>query len=1180
MSRFFQCCLFGILCVVVTASVQLSAQVETGQLAGTVMDSSGAVIPGAAITVRDLGTNAVRNEVSSNDGTYRVTGLEPATYEVTIRASSFQTYTAKAQITVGGHLTLDAKLSISGTATQVEVIGEGGTQINTQTQDLSQVISEEQVAQLPSLSRNPYDFVALSGNVSSGDSSNSGDSRSNNTYQNGPSSTRGVGFSINGQRTSGTEVLLDGVENISVFGDAIGVYIPVDAVREFRITTSNFEAQYGRASGGVVNVSTRSGSNTFHGGAWEYNRIAAYTSNTETNDQINSKFLADGGSGPVPAPKGEYTRNQFGFSVGGPVVKDRLFFFGSTEWTRVRSGATLSAAVPTSDFLALTAANVQDYFSKYAGNKTFNFTKSYLSGPSGIGAIAGVPDGTPVFGQVAFTAPANAGGGVPQNTYNIVGRVDYVAGDKTQMFFRYANYDEIDQPGGVFASPYSQYDVGETFQDTAYLLSVSHVFSPALLTSTKLSFSRLNSFQTYDTKLQNTPVLITSVNAQVPGTSTFIQLPGFFDENPAIGGLPFGGPQNTVQWNQDLNWTKGKHAMQYGMQLLYIQDNNAYGAFAQATEQLGSHAAGGIQNLVSGNLAVFEAAVDPKGSLPCVKNPYTGALAQTDACSVTLPASSPVFARSERFHDWAVYAQDAFKITPKFSFNYGVRYEFYGVQHNNHQNLDSNYYFGSGATFQDQIRNGQVFTAPSSPAHGLWRPQYGTVSPRVGFAYDVFGDGRTSVRGGGGISYERNFGNVTFNVIQNPPNYAVVVLNGSASQPISVTSSNAGPLAGGSGSVPLPPTSLRNVDENIRTAQTQFYSLAIEHQLVPNTMLSLQYAGARGLHLYDIKNINGLGSGNVFEGDPLSDADGNVALTRLNNQYSNINNRGSNGDSYYHAFNVQFQSTDLHHTGLSLVGNYTLSHGTDELSTSFSETGNSSLLLGYMNPFHPELDHGNSDMDIRHRLVIAPIYKTPFFANGHNFMKQAFFGWQIAGIYNVRTGTPFPYFDSTNDAQAGQGYNVPRYAPSAPLTQHTFKSTNGADGGGGNAYQIAKLPPAVLFANASRTVDGFPNGTSDWGPYPANMTARNAFRGPGAWNLDAALSKTFPIHERINLVFRAEGFDIFNHHNLYIQESLDDVANVGYGVPVPVTASKGGVGNNGGANDERRFGQFSLAVNF
>jgi hypothetical protein len=228
----------------------------------------------------------------------------------------------------------------------------------------------------------------------------------------------------------------------------------------------------------------------------------------------------------------------------------------------------------------------------------------------------------------------------------------------------------------------------------------------------------------------------------------------------------------------------------------------------------------------------------------------------------------------------------------------------------------------------------------ANPLHGLWQPQYGTVSPRVGFAYDLFGNGRTSIRGGAGLSYERNFGNVTFNVIRNPPNYAVVVLNGSVNSPIPVTSSNAGPLAGSPGSVPLPPTSLRNVDENIRTAQTQFYSLALKHQMATNTILSIQYAGARGVHLYDIKNINGLSSRNVFGGDPLTDANGNVALTRLNNQYSNINNRGSNGDSYYHAMNVQFQTTDLHHTSLSLVANYTLAHSTDELSTAFSETNN------------------------------------------------------------------------------------------------------------------------------------------------------------------------------------------------------------------------------------------------
>src|SRR5277367_1241109 len=837
------------------------AQVDTGTVGGTVTDSSNAVVAGATVTLRSLQTDVKRTVESSANGSYTVTGLSTGTYEVTVNASGFQPFTSKVEVTVGGHATVDATLSVSTATTQVEVIGEGGTQVNTQTQELSQVVSQQQVSQLPSLTRNPYDFVALSGNISNGDSSNSGNSQMGGNAQN--ATTRGVNFNINGQRSTGTEILLDGVENISVFGDSVGIVVPIDAVNEFRVTTSNFEPQYGRASGGVVNVATKAGSNSFHGNVWEFNRLAAYTSNTETNDQAG-------------IPKGQYTRNQFGFAVGGPVLKDKLFFFGSTEWTRVRSAANITAAVPTPEFLAVAAPNIQDFFNAYSGGKSFNFTQTYSAGDLGITAI---PASTPSLGQVAFTAPVNAGGGEPGNTYNIVGRVDYSLNDKTQMFFRYVDYKEVDQIGSQFASPYSQYNVGQTFDNQAYLYNLSHVFSPSLISSTKLSFSRFNTFFSYYTALQNVPTLVVSVNAQVPNTNTFIQLPGFYTFNPANGGLPFGGPQNTIQWNQDLNWTKGKHSMQYGGQILYIQSNQAYGAYAQANEQLGTNLSTGLQNLQSGDLFEFQAAVNPNGALPCVRDQYTGALTQTPGCSINLPATSPTFARSNRFHDWAIYAQDAFKVTPQFTFNYGVRYEYYGVQHNNHQDLDSNFYYGT--LEPANIRTGQVYTTPNSPIHELWNPQYGTVSPRIGFAYDLFGNGKTAIRGGYGISYERNFGNVTFNVIQNPPAYAVIVINNTQ-----ITASNSGPLAGSSGNVPLPPTSLRNVDENIRTAQTQFWDAALDRQLAHNTLVSLQYAGARGLHLYDIKNINTLGSGNVFLGDPLTVGGSAPTLTRLNNQYS------------------------------------------------------------------------------------------------------------------------------------------------------------------------------------------------------------------------------------------------------------------------------------------------------
>jgi hypothetical protein len=1138
----------GLFAIVCLSGAMVMAQVESGVISGTITDQSGASVTGATITVTNLSTNASRTTVSSNSGSYSVSGLEPATYQVTVESASFKPFNGKAEVTTGGHVTLEAKLSVSGATTEVEVVAEGGAQVNTQTQDLSQVVDRQQIQSMPSLTRNPYDFVVLSGNISAGDSSNSGDQRMGGNTQN--ATLRGVGYNINGQRSSGTEILLDGVENIDLFTDGVGIVVPIDALQEFRVTTNNYLPEYGRASGGIVNVTTRSGTNAFHGDGWEFNRLSSYTSNTVTNSQEG-------------LPKGLYTRNQFGFAVGGPVVKDKLFFFASTEWTRVRSSASLTGGVPTPQFLALTAPNVQAYFNQYSGGKTFNYSSTFSAADVG---ITGIPAATPVFGTVPYTAPENAGGGTPQNTYNITGRVDYSFNDKTQAFFRYVDYKEVDEGGSQYASPYSQYQVGQTLNNQAYLLSVSHVFSPSLLTDTKLSFSRLNTSLSYDTALQDVPTLFVSTNAQIPGTGTFINLPGFYDTNPANGGLPYGGPQNTIQWDQDLNFTKAKHSMQVGAQVLYIQDNNAYGAYAQADQQLGINRTAGLQAFLTGTLYEFQAAVSPNGALPCVRDPYTGALTQTAACSITLPATSPSFARSNRYHDWAVYGQDAFRVTPKFTFNYGLRYEYYGVQHNNNPNLDSNFYYGAGSTFQTQIRNGQVFTAPKSPIGELWKPQYGTLSPRIGFAYDLSGDGRTSIRGGYGISYERNFGNVTFNVIQNPPNYAVIVVNNTP-----VTNSNAGPLAGASGSVPLPPTSLRNVAQNIRAAQTQFWSAAVEHQITRSTVVSVQYAGARGTHLYDIKNINGLGSGNVYEGDPTQDAAGNTGLTRLNPQYSNINNRGSGGDSYYQAMNIQFQTTDLHRTGLSLVANYTLAHALDDSSTTFSETNNA-FNLGYTDPFDPALDRGNGDLDIRHRFVMGPIYSTPWYGKGSTF-KQAVGGWQVVGIYQLHTGTPFTYFDSTNDVS---GYNIPRYVPASGVTpQRTFKSLpSGADGGGQNFYTVGNLPAAVSFSNPNLL------GASDWGPYPSTMTARNAFRGPGQWTFDAAITKTIPIHEQINLEFRAEGFDLLNHHNLYLQEGYNDVAETGDAVPIPVYASKGGIGNNGGANDERRFGQFSLKLNF
>ena len=266
----------------------------------------------------------------------------------------------------------------------------------------------------------------------------------------------------------------------------VGEQIPVDSVQEYSIITNDFSAEYGRASGGVVNLTTKSGTNTFHGAGWEYNRLSAYTANTYQNDALKACGL----------PKGDYTRNQFGFLAGGPVIKDKLFFFESTEWTRVRSQANETELIPTPQFLAYTAPNVQSYFKAYGGNSYPISSVLYQSDLENSGALSeplpGVPAGTPILGQVNFKTSADAGGDLPQNTYRLLARVDFNMTDKTSMFFRYGKQSDDLFSGTTFYSPYPQYNVGSAFKNYSTLYSISHTFGPNLFNNTKLSYNRLD----------------------------------------------------------------------------------------------------------------------------------------------------------------------------------------------------------------------------------------------------------------------------------------------------------------------------------------------------------------------------------------------------------------------------------------------------------------------------------------------------------------------------------------------------------------------------------------------------------------------------------------------------------------------------------------------------------------
>jgi len=1173
-------------------------QVDTGSIAGVVRDPSGSVLPGATVTATNVATAAARTVQSGADGTYLVANLPPAIYDIRVSATGFQAFIGRTEVTVGGHTTLEVKMSLSAQTETVEVVGEGGSTVNTQTQELSQLVDTTQMSQLPSLTRNPYDFVALSGNVSNGDLTSDGGSPNPTTTVGQSLTARGVGFSINGQRESGTEVLLDGVENVGVFVDSAGQPVPVDSIQEFSIITNNFDSQYGRASGGVVNVDSKAGTNTIHGSAFEFNRLSAYTANTYGNVAND-------------VPKGIYTRNQFGYNIGGPIMKNKLFAFFSQEFTRVRSSSNQTEEVFDPSFISLLPANSQAYFTKFGTGvlpaSGTVITAGQLAANSSFGQAFPLLHGTTpispsqkVFDVVNFTSPFDAGGGLPQNTNDLLGRVDYNVTDKTQLFFRFARYNESDFGGAVFYSPYPQYNVGATNFDNSGLLSVSHVFSSSLISSTKISATRFRSVDSYNTALTNTPNLYLSTNSYAqqtdPVTGNVIQLPGLSNTAEGSGGLPYGGPQNDLQIFQDITWSKGRHTLHFGGQFTYIQLNVAYGAYNQANEVLGDSLGPALNSLVDAGgvmsggayaspVLQFQARVNPGGVLPCATDIYGNEIV-TAACTVTPPLSSANPARSYRYKDWAVYAGDSFKLTPRLTINYALRYEHYGVQHNNHQNLDSNYYDGPGSFPQDVADGGVQVTTKSSVGQ-FWAPRWGTAAPRVGFAYDVFGDGRTALRGGFGISYERNFGNVTYNASFNPPASAVLsdVCTANASDVITncgifVTNNDLGPLGLPGPSSPLTPVELRDDDAHINVAQTQFWSLAIQRQITPSTILELSYSGAHGVHLYDLNNINLLGAGQAYLGQPLvtnancpysnPTTGASECYTRLNSAYTNINDRGSNGESAYDALNVKFQSQNLYHTGLTLIANYTWSHSLDDLSSTFSESTTQDS-LGYTNYLKPTLDWGSSDFDVRHRVVISPIWQTPWFKSGHSVESEVLGGWTVSSIFTARTGIPFSVYD---ESYLLNYYVIPRLTPATPITQtHTGTPVNI----GPNLFTALNVPPPANLGPFNPTL-----GISDFGPFPKGMSGRNLFRGPGAWNDDLAIAKAFKLTERFSMEFRAEGFNVFNHHNFYVNAASSDYYTAPTTTGIQIQEQKGGLGSSalGGNKDERRFGQFSLRLLF
>ncbi|MGB7553405.1 MAG: carboxypeptidase regulatory-like domain-containing protein [Candidatus Korobacteraceae bacterium] len=1174
--------LLSLLAILALFSVWAFGQAESGAINGIVTDKTGAVVVGANVTATSIDTGLVRTTTTKSAGEYTITNLPPKTYDVTIEAQGFQKYTQRVKVGVGSMNDVSAKLSVTGASTTVEVTGSAETAVvNTENQTLSQVINSQEVSNLPTLTRNPYDLVATSGNVV--EDTNSG---------------RGAGYAINGARSADTDILLDGGENVNLFDTTVGQSVPLDTVQEFSVLTSNYSAEYGRAGGGIINVATKSGTNAFHGSLYEFNRVSALAANTEQNNANRAQAFADGScviGQPCDIGKFGFTRNQFGYSIGGPIVKNKLFFFSGTEWTRVRSNTAQSADVIDPAFLALPQvnANTKNFFNQYGKNLASGVSVLSLVnwGQATNGACPPPLACNAPFGQaVSYNVPADSGGGAPQNTYSTVNRVDWNINDKNTLYGRYALYSEDQLPGSWTNSPYAGYNTGQTFYNQGVDINYTHVFTPSLVNSLKLNYNRLNNKQPLSTNPVS-PTLYTSTGVPVlPGTSGQLVFPGYNAYTPG-NAVPFGGPQNLYQIYEDLSWTKGKHQFKFGGTYLQLRDNRIFGAYENPIEPLGTSLAGrknysdytsATYNLVNGSIYQFQGAVYPQGKFPCDRGPgltniqngngpgqpgTNGLPIPTPGCTLQLPVGPPSFGRNNRFNDGNFYVNDSWKLTPRLTVNLGLRWEYYGVQHNANAALDSNFYLGAGSTIYDQIRNGSVQIANQSPVGGLWAPDKNNWAPRVGFAWDMFGDGSTSLRGGFGMGYERDFGNVTFNVIQNPPNYAVVALTSSSLINYPIFTDVSGPLAG-TGSAILPSVNLRAVQQNIPTAYTEFWSVAIDRQVMKNAVASIEYVGSKGNDLYSISDINQQGFGGIFTG----------VGNRLNYQYNEINYRGANAFSRYNGVNLKFQGNNLFNKGLFLTANYTWSHSIDDLSSTFTDGNNGNYMLGYTNAFFPKLDTGSSDFDTRNRFVMSGTWNLPWGNNYSNeAAKQILGGWSVSTIFVAHSGNPFTIYDCTNGIYA----TCPRWIPGTPFPIAGGLGTQA----GPNLYNYMSLPqgssglPVGTGQSLSDPVctglDGVGCSFSLSGAQPGG---RNSFASPGYWNFDFVFAKNFKLTERFNLQFRSELYNAFNHHNVYILSNNLDVS----GGLAAVQADKGGTNPYGPGSqyDERRNIQFALKLLF
>ena len=1068
-------------CVLLFPGAAAWAQQITGNIRGTVVDPSGAVVQAAAVTARHVETGLLRRGLTNREGTYLLPELPVGHYQLEVEAKGFRKYVQDGiSLNVNETASVPVHLVVGAETQQVLVMADAPLIQGTVT-SLGKTVLGREILDLPLNGRNFSQLGLLQPGVVP---------ITPGLAEAGGSLRDGQPYSVNGQRPESNNFLIDGASNFNGVDGGFVIKPPVDAITEFRILTHSANAEFGHSTGSTTNIVTRSGSNQIHGSAWEFLRNDAF-------DATN--FFATS----VEPLK----QNQFGASLGGPMRKDRTFVFGYYEGFRNRKGETARTTVPSlkerqGDFSDMCPEGFTGGLCNNPGHQLMNFFfgQPYLNNQ--------LPGADPISqALLSFFPLPNSGTNLfsttqtrEQNEDQFGVRLDHYLSSSDSLNFRYmfSNGTRLD-PLSTAGASVPGFPVGEDHRAQNFVVQDTHIFSPAMVSVVRFSFLR-NKFLFAEHINRTTPGSLgfqydPSLNAAVG--PPFIQVNGY-----TTVGDPITGPRNTYQNSYDasgaLTWIRGRHEFKFGSGYQRQQINV-------------------LQGIATNGFFVF------------VPFPINNSFASfLFGQPIFFLQGRGDFSRGIRGHALNAYAQDTYKVTPRLTLNLGLRYEL-PFPYTEIRNRQSLWVPGAQSTVMPSAPAGLLYPGDAGVPAGLIPTEKKAFAPRVGLGWDPTGNATWLVSAAYGVFYEPYYtgqGGPLQTPISAPPYLQTLQVN----VPNFADPFNGNPPAPGQFVTPM--TNL-TLSPNLPLPYAQDWNLNIQRSFGNDFLFEIGYVGTKGTKLPRFIE----GNPAVFV--PGQSSENNVDQRRLHSGctltdppsscvYGSTGLIAGISGSSYHALETSLRKRFSH--GVAFLASYTFSKSIDDVS-SFNMTGSAARPVAgendlAQNPFDLAAERGRSLFDAHHRLVLSYQWALPFWTRPRAWYQHILGNWQANGIVTLMSGTPFTVFDSTDVSLQGGAPEITGFSSNRPnLVGDPNSGPHTADQWF-NTAAFQQLDPVV---NAGQF------GTA----------GRNIVQGPGYANWDFSVLKSIPLTESKEFQFRAEFFNLFNHPNFRLPDSDISSPNFG-----------------------------------